>query len=83
MKYDAVRAFRVIPCEMLSTIELVSIAYRCRCDTLHRMDNLNAEKLCSCGRKIAFSDREKVHYMRVDYHVRKQVRAILKTLQVG
>lgn len=80
MKYDAIRAYHLIPSEMFAKVQLVSIGYRCRCDTLHRMDNLNAEKLCPCGRTIRFSPREKVHYMRVDYHVRRQVRAILRQL---
>ena len=83
MKYDAAKSLDLIPRDLLATIELANISFRCRCDRVHYMPTLTTEEMCACGRKIAFSKRMQAHYMTGDPAVRRQVKAILKRIQVS
>jgi len=83
MRYDAERALDLVPSDLLSTVKLVNISYRCWCDMVHCMPSLTTEKLCTCGRKIAFSRNMKVGIMTNDPTVKQQVKKILKKLQAG
>jgi len=55
MKYDAEKALDLIPDDLLGTVKLVNISYRCWCDKVHNMPSLTTEKICVCGHKIASS----------------------------
>jgi hypothetical protein len=81
MKYDAEKALDLIPDNLLATVKLVNISTRCWCDKVHYMPSLTTEKICTCGRKIAFTRGLKISIMRTDYTVKQQVKAILKKLQ--
>jgi hypothetical protein len=81
MRYDASKALDLIPIDLLSTVKLVNISYRCWCDKVYYMPSLTTEKLCPCGRKIAFSRNMKVGILTNDPTVKQQVKAILKKLQ--
>ena len=81
MRYDAKRAFDIIPKDLLATVELVNYSYVCSCDKRHYMPRLTTVNVCTCGRTIGFSRRMQIHIMGTDFTVKKQVKAILKKLQ--
>lgn len=83
MRFDPGKAVDLIPPEMLATIKLVNISYRCWCRQVHYMPSLTTEKTCRCGKKIAFSRNQKINVIIYDYTVRKEARAMLKKLQAG
>jgi hypothetical protein len=83
MKFDPGKAVDLIPTEMLATIKLVNISTRCWCNKVHYMPSLTTEKICTCGRKVAFSRTLKIHVMIYDALVRKEAKAMLKKIQAG
>jgi len=80
VKYNANRAYALIPQDVLGKIELVNVSYRCACNQLHYMPSLGTTKRCSCGAEIRFNKAQQIHYMKNDPWVRRDVRAILKKL---
>jgi hypothetical protein len=81
MRYDANRAYELIPKNLLETVELVNTSYVCTCEKRHYMPRLTTVIVCTCGRTISFSRRMQIHLMKTDYTVKQQVKAILKKLQ--
>ena len=81
MRYDAEKALDLIPNDLLATVKLVNISTRCWCDKVHYMPSLTTEKICTCGRKIAFTRGLKITIMSIDYTVKQQVKAILSKIK--
>ncbi len=83
MRYNANRAYELIPKNLLATVELVNYSYVCRCEKRYYMPRLTTEIACTCGRTIGFSRRMQIHIMGTDPTVKQQVKAILKKLQAS
>ena len=81
MRYDAKRAFEIIPTDLLSGVELVNTSYVCACEKRHYMPRLTTVIVCTCGRTVSFSRRLQIHLMNTDPTVKQQVKKILKNLQ--